>query len=182
MAINVDPPELIELLRSIFGIEETAYVSSDDEYVPDRPFGPDKNILEHTMRAHMQREISNEDAKAAFLPYCSETEYAFLDNWFPNKEEVNDDKEAAALEAQIQEELANLDIDDVMKALRKSLSTNKRCSRNGCDKFVVNGGVCVSHGAKLKRCSSEGCTNQVVKGGVCMRHGAKVAPKKRCSR
>eukprot|EP00984_Skeletonema_dohrnii_P022222 scaffold11340_cov72-Skeletonema_dohrnii-CCMP3373.AAC.1 len=140
MAINVDPPELIDLLRAIFGIEETAYVSSDDEDVPDRPFGPDANILEHTMRAHMEGKISNNDAKAEFLPYCSETEYAFLDNWFPSKEEVKDDKEAAAFEAQLQEELANVDIDDLMKALRKSLSTRKRCSRKGCDNFVKEGG------------------------------------------
>ena len=32
----------------------------------------------------------------------------------------------------------------------------------------VKGGVCVTHGAKVKRCSFEGCTNIVVKGGVCV--------------
>ena len=56
----------------------------------------------------------------------------------------------------------------------------KRCSADGCEKFAVSGGVCVTHGAKVtpKRCSAEGCTNQVQRKGLCMRHGAKV---KQCS-
>jgi len=41
----------------------------------------------------------------------------------------------------------------------------------GCTNFVVNTGVCVRHGAKVKRCSSKGCTNHAKKGGVCVRHG-----------
>ena len=53
------------------------------------------------------------------------------------------------------------------------------CSADGCTKYVVNGGVCVRHGAKVKLCSSERCTNIVVNGGVCIRHGASV---KRCNR
>eukprot|EP00984_Skeletonema_dohrnii_P012791 scaffold5219_cov148-Skeletonema_dohrnii-CCMP3373.AAC.9 len=44
----------------------------------------------------------------------------------------------------------------------------------GCTNIVINRGVCIRHGAKIKKCSSEGCTNQVQRGGVCMRHGAKV--------
>eukprot|EP00984_Skeletonema_dohrnii_P019892 scaffold9608_cov119-Skeletonema_dohrnii-CCMP3373.AAC.2 len=36
----------------------------------------------------------------------------------------------------------------------------KKCSADGCTKFVQSGGVCVRHGAKVKRCSHEGCTNQ----------------------
>ena len=52
------------------------------------------------------------------------------------------------------------------------------CSADGCTNHVVNGGVCIRHGAKIKLCSSEGCTNVAQKGGVCIRHGAKV---KRCS-
>eukprot|EP00986_Skeletonema_menzelii_P004450 scaffold1518_cov113-Skeletonema_menzelii.AAC.2 len=50
----------------------------------------------------------------------------------------------------------------------------KRCSSEGCTKYVVNGGVCFRHGAKTKRCSIDGCTNQAQNGGVCIRHGAKV--------
>eukprot|EP00986_Skeletonema_menzelii_P008071 scaffold3310_cov87-Skeletonema_menzelii.AAC.1 len=54
------------------------------------------------------------------------------------------------------------------------------CSADGCTNHVINGGVCILHGAKRKRCSSEGCTNQVRRRGMCWRHGAKVKVK-RCS-
>ena len=54
----------------------------------------------------------------------------------------------------------------------------KRCSHEGCANRAVKGGVCVTHGAKLKQCSFEGCTNQVIKRGVCVTHGAET---KRCS-
>jgi len=67
------------------------------------------------------------------------------------------------------------------------------CRNEGCTNQVVNGGVCIVHGAKTKRCSHAGCTNGVKnggvrtlmvqrgsarKGGVCSIHGAEV---KRCS-
>ena len=55
----------------------------------------------------------------------------------------------------------------------------KLCSSEGCTKLAQRGGVCVKHGAKRKRCRSEGCTNQAVKGGVCNRHGAKAELKSR---
>jgi hypothetical protein len=49
----------------------------------------------------------------------------------------------------------------------------KRCSFEGCTTVVINGGVCITHGAiKKKRCSFKGCTNGAVKGGVCVTHGA----------
>jgi hypothetical protein len=50
----------------------------------------------------------------------------------------------------------------------------KQCNFEGCNKHVVQGGVCVTHGAikKRKLCSFEGCTNQSRKGGVCVTHGA----------
>jgi hypothetical protein len=37
----------------------------------------------------------------------------------------------------------------------------------------VKGGVCVTHGAKLKQCSFEECTKQARKGGLCHRHRSK---------
>ena len=46
----------------------------------------------------------------------------------------------------------------------------KRCSREGCTNQVVEGGVRIRHGAKVKvkLCSKEGCTNQAQRGGVCV--------------
>jgi hypothetical protein len=54
----------------------------------------------------------------------------------------------------------------------------RQCSHVGCTNVVYKGGVCVTHGAKIKQCSYEGCNNKVKKGGVCVTHGAK---KKQCS-
>ena len=47
------------------------------------------------------------------------------------------------------------------------------CSVAECTNQVVNGGVCIRHGAKVKRCNVVGCPNQVLNGGVCFSHGAK---------
>jgi hypothetical protein len=63
---------------------------------------------------------------------------------------------------------------------KKKKTYIKLCRVEGCTKQVQNGGVCITHGAKLKRCSSEGCPNRAVKGGVCKRHGA-VVERKKCS-
>ena len=55
---------------------------------------------------------------------------------------------------------------------------------DGCTNLVVQGGVCLTHGAKVRLCShidpDSGaiCTKQAKKGGVCITHGAEV---KRCT-
>ena len=49
----------------------------------------------------------------------------------------------------------------------------KYCSQDGCDKQVLQGGVCVRHGAIVKLCSQGGCGNIVIQGGVCVQHGAR---------
>ncbi|KAK1743025.1 hypothetical protein QTG54_006622 [Skeletonema marinoi] len=56
---------------------------------------------------------------------------------------------------------------------------SKKCSYEGCDKYVRKGGVCWGHGAKYttKRCSYEGCDKFAKKGGVCHNHGAE---RKKC--
>ena len=49
-----------------------------------------------------------------------------------------------------------------------------QCSAVGCTNQVINSGVCIRHGAKVKKCSTDGCTNIAQNKGVCKRHGAKV--------
>jgi hypothetical protein len=46
----------------------------------------------------------------------------------------------------------------------------KRCSQEGCTYRAQNGGVCFAHGAKVKLCSLEGCTKLAKKGGVYFAH------------
>jgi hypothetical protein len=64
---------------------------------------------------------------------------------------------------------------------RGARKRKKRCSQDGCDNQVVQGGVCKQHGASVKLCIQEGCDNQVVQGGVCIKYGARVKRKKLCS-
>eukprot|EP00984_Skeletonema_dohrnii_P026989 scaffold16414_cov92-Skeletonema_dohrnii-CCMP3373.AAC.4 len=46
----------------------------------------------------------------------------------------------------------------------------KKCSAQGCTNIVVNGGVCITHGATKKKCSAQGCTNYAHTGGKCKKH------------
>eukprot|EP00984_Skeletonema_dohrnii_P000264 scaffold86_cov98-Skeletonema_dohrnii-CCMP3373.AAC.1 len=78
---------------------------------------------------------------------------------------------------------ASTDEDEELPTKKADVNKYKNiCSANGCTNVVVQGGVCVRHGARVKRqlCSREECTNQAVQGGVCVRHGAK-GKRKRCS-
>ena len=60
---------------------------------------------------------------------------------------------------------------------RSSTSTRRKCNVDGCPNRVVQGGLCISHGAKRKTCSHPGCTKNVKKAGLCSTHGP---ARKRC--
>lgn len=53
----------------------------------------------------------------------------------------------------------------------------RKCTLEGCSNRVVQGGVCISHGAKRKLCSVDGCMKGVKTAGRCSAHGP---PRKRC--
>jgi len=53
----------------------------------------------------------------------------------------------------------------------------RKCNVEGCPNRVVQGGVCISHGAKRKTCAVEGCEKNVKKAGFCSAHGP---ARKRC--
>ncbi len=55
--------------------------------------------------------------------------------------------------------------------------TRRKCSIEGCTNRVVQGGLCISHGAKRKLCGHPGCTKHVKKAGMCSAHGP---PRKLC--
>ncbi len=48
----------------------------------------------------------------------------------------------------------------------KTYKYKKHCRVEGCANFVVKGGLCLGHGAKVKRCNSDGGTNLAKQGGV----------------
>jgi hypothetical protein len=49
----------------------------------------------------------------------------------------------------------------------------KTCNFPGCTKNVKKQGKCSAHGPERKRCEAEGCTKVAVQGGKCISHGAK---------
>ena len=55
--------------------------------------------------------------------------------------------------------------------------TRRKCSIGGCANRVVQGGLCIAHGAKRKTCGHSGCTKHVKKAGMCSAHGP---PRKLC--
>ena len=52
-----------------------------------------------------------------------------------------------------------------------SKRVRRKCTVEGCPNRVVQGGLCISHGAKRKQCSHPGCTKNVKKAGLCSTHG-----------
>jgi hypothetical protein len=49
----------------------------------------------------------------------------------------------------------------------------KLCKFAGCDKGVKKAGFCSTHGPARKRCEIPGCSRVAVQGGICIGHGAK---------
>lgn len=58
-----------------------------------------------------------------------------------------------------------------------SKRVRRKCIVGDCDNRVVQGGLCISHGAKRKQCKHPGCTKNVKKAGLCSTHGP---ARKRC--
>jgi len=53
----------------------------------------------------------------------------------------------------------------------KPKRVRRKCTAPGCTNRVVQGGVCVTHGAKRKLCSYGGCSKAVKLAGFCSTHG-----------
>jgi len=58
-----------------------------------------------------------------------------------------------------------------------SKRVRRKCNVAGCPNRVVQGGLCISHGAKRKSCKHPGCNKNVKKAGLCSTHGP---ARKRC--
>jgi hypothetical protein len=58
-----------------------------------------------------------------------------------------------------------------------SKRVRRKCTVGGCHNRVVQGGLCIAHGAKRKQCKHPGCTKHVKKAGLCSTHGP---ARKRC--
>jgi hypothetical protein len=85
-----------------------------------------------------------------------------------------------------------------MTVCQKPKRIRRKCTHESCDNRVVQGGVCIAHGAKRKlcsvpdcdktvkltgycstrglrrrKCTSKDCNNNAKQGGLCITHGAK---------
>jgi hypothetical protein len=58
-----------------------------------------------------------------------------------------------------------------------SKRVRRKCTIANCGNRVVQGGLCISHGAKRKLCRHAGCDKNVKKAGLCSTHGP---ARKRC--
>ena len=58
-----------------------------------------------------------------------------------------------------------------------SKRVRRKCTIDGCANRVVQGGLCIAHGARRKVCKHPGCTKNVKKAGFCSTHGP---ARKRC--
>lgn len=58
-----------------------------------------------------------------------------------------------------------------------SKRVRRKCNIGGCQNRVVQGGLCIAHGAKRKQCKHPGCNKNVKKAGLCSTHGP---ARKRC--
>jgi hypothetical protein len=58
-----------------------------------------------------------------------------------------------------------------------SKRVRRKCTHGNCANRVVQGGLCISHGAKRKTCKHQGCNKNVKKAGLCSTHGP---ARKRC--
>lgn len=60
--------------------------------------------------------------------------------------------------------------DTISRALGVQIMVRKRCNHEGCNKHIVKGGVCVTHGEVVKRCKHKGCNKYIHKGVLCWTH------------
>lgn len=63
--------------------------------------------------------------------------------------------------------------ESVSKKVARTTSkrVRKKCKVEGCTNRIVEGGVCIRHGAKRKKCGYPGCNKHVKKAGMCSAHG-----------
>jgi hypothetical protein len=52
-----------------------------------------------------------------------------------------------------------------------SKKKRRKCTAESCTNRVVQGGLCIAHGAKRKKCGHQGCTKHVKLAGMCSAHG-----------
>lgn len=88
----------------------------------------------------------------------------------PSKK-MGSDRDACTTTDGSQGATALSDVNTPGKQRKRRKRTRRNCSVADCNNRVVQGGVCVAHGAKRKLCKVGGCDKAVKKAGYCSSHG-----------
>ncbi len=99
-----DAHEFKKILRSILGDDGTIGVEQGDSIIW-RPIGPDKIFLIYAIEAFARNEINNREIKQKLLPWCTDDEYAYLDNLYPDEKEEKNEKDEKSFTDDLEEEI-----------------------------------------------------------------------------
>ncbi len=144
--------------------------------------GPPGEYSDHPLKGHHRATSSSvsflgidvgglDNTDATFLKNLQAstggTAPAFSTNHVPSKQD----------QEQSDPDSTDDDGKDKLAAGGTSKRVRRKCNITGCPNRVVQGGLCISHGAKRKQCKHPGCTKNVKKAGLCSTHGP---ARKRC--
>lgn len=150
-------------LKGLEGIDPGTIVSSTEGLIHRfSPMGPDAAYFTQKGAVFNPSVVA---PASAVLPTEIKTTQPVFRGVSPEKEDSGDSGDSMSKQ--------NLSSTTVLKGRRK----RRKCNIAGCPNRVVQGGLCISHGAKRKTCKHPGCSKNVKKAGLCSAHGP---ARKRC--
>ena len=109
--------------------------------------------------------------QASSLDYCRPVATTSADNATNSQDPTDGDNSSGNSDHESQQQ------DSKLASGGTSKRTRRKCNIGGCPNRVVQGGLCISHGARRKTCKHPGCNKNVKKSGLCSTHGP---ARKRC--
>lgn len=158
--------------------------SSISSWVPPMSvfLGPPGEIGEHPLKGH-HRSTSSSVSFLGLDVGLDNTDATFLKNLqastgmaapgYTARKGPTDSSTAG----QVEEEVSDGDGSSKLAPGGTSKRVRRKCTVEGCPNRVVQGGLCISHGARRKLCKHPGCNKNVKKAGLCSSHGP---ARKRC--
>lgn len=145
--------------------------------------GPPHEFGEHPLKRHHRTTSSSVSFLGLDVAAFGDGDAAFLKNLHSSNGVAGVPLESKPIAARSTEERGEATgrNEDTGKSKLAAGGTSKRvrrkCNIAGCENRVVQGGLCISHGAKRKQCKHPGCSKNVKKAGLCSTHGP---ARKRC--
>ena len=142
--------------------------------------GPPGDLGEHPLKAHHRSTSSSvsffgmEDQDATFLRNLQASSGSDAPQYSTS---TSNAEQIGASETSDHDPLLENDGSSKLAPGGTSKRVRRKCTVEGCQNRVVQGGLCISHGAKRKQCKYPGCSKNVKKAGLCSTHGP---ARKRC--